>query len=188
MAQNLDEVRAKIDSIDPKLKELIMQRLDCSYQVAEAKVESGDLTIFRQDREDAILERLGEGIPEERLNGYLAVVRKIMETSRMYQYGLMVDWIDDLVDPLVEGVPAAEDAQYIRLHLTRPNKPNAMSAILSMIGDYGYNMHRMELIEENADRVTFELVVRGNLADKKIRTLMYQLSMESTDFKILENY
>ncbi|MCD8010063.1 MAG: chorismate mutase [Lachnospiraceae bacterium] len=185
----LEEVRGKIDAIDPQIKELLMQRLDCSLEVAKVKAAAGETNIYRADREEAILDRLGEGVPEDRKAGYLAVVRKIMEASRMYQYGLLYDWMDDLFAPLAEGITIKENGTRVRVRLTRENRPNAMSSILSMIGDYGYNMDRMELIEDNKETntVTFELLILGNLSEKHMKTLMFQLSRESMDFRILEN-
>lgn len=186
--RTLSEIRAQIDAIDPQIRELLMKRLDLSYLVAQAKEDSGDITIYRADREDEILERLGRDVPEDRRAGYLAVVRKIMETSRMYQYGLLYDWIGGLFDPLIEGITIPENCTRVRLRLTRPNRPNAMSSILSMVGDYGYNMELMTLIEDNEKdhSVTFELTILGNLNDTHMKKLMFQLSMESRNFRILE--
>lgn len=184
----LEEARKKIDGIDPKIRELLMERMDCSYEVAKAKTESGDLTIYRADREEEILSRLGKEVPEERRDGYLALVRKIMETSRMYQYGLIYDWVPGLIDPLLEGVEIPNPAKLVKLRLTRPDRPNAMSSILSMVGDYGYNMERMILISENhADKsVTFELEILGDINNTHMKKLIYQLSMESRDFQLLK--
>ncbi len=186
--KTLAEVRAEIDAIDPEIRELLMRRLDCSRNVAEAKAASGDITIYRADREEEILERLGRGIPEDRKAGYLAVVRKIMETSRMYQYGLLYDSIEGVFDPLSEGLEIYPGGSRVKLRLTRPNRPNAMSSILSMIGDYGYNMEKMELIQDDSENksVTFELVILGDLSETHMKKLMFQLSMESADFKILD--
>ncbi len=186
----LEEARAKIDEIDPQIQELLMKRMDCSYLVAEAKAAAGETNIFRADREEEILTRLGKDIPAERRDEYLAIVRKIMEASRMYQYGLLYDWIDGLFEPLAEGISVKEDGTRVRVRLTRENRPNAMSSILSMIGDYGYNMDRMELVGENREEntVTFELLIIGNLSEKHMKTLMFQLSRESRDFKILETW
>ncbi len=185
---NLEEARKEIDQIDPKIKELIMKRLDSSYEVAKAKAQSGDLTIYRADREEEILNRLGKEIPEERRAGYLSVVRKIMESSRMYQYGLIYDWIPGLIDPLTEGLEIPDPASLVKLRLTRPDCPNAMSSILSMVGDYGYNMKRMNLIsEDEKDKaVTFELEILGDINQTHMKKLIYQLSMESQNFKILQ--
>ena len=63
-----------------------------------------------------------------------------------------------------------------------------MSSILSMIGDYGYNMEQMLLTEDDKERgtVTFELTILGDLNTEHMKKLMFQLSMESEGFHILE--
>ncbi len=183
----LSEVRAQIDKIDPILRGLLMMRLDCSYQVAEAKAKAGETKIYRADREAAILEKLGDGVPEDRLAGYLSVVRKIMETSRMYQYGLLFEWNEGVFDKLLGDRTIPEDCKKVRIRVVREDHPNAMSTILSMIGDYGYNMERMELVEENPgnETVTFDLTIRGNLNEKHMKNLMFQLSEECSGFELL---
>ncbi len=194
----LEEIREQIDRIDPEIRELIMKRLDCSREVALAKQASGDITIYRADREEALLSRLGEGVPEDRKAAYLAVVRKIMETSRMYQYGILFDRMEGLFDPLLEGVHLQPEGTHVKVRLSRPDRPGAMSSILSMIGDHGFNMEAMQQIysadagrlDTSCDRgmVCFELTIRGNLGDRSMQKLMFQLSMESEGFQILEQY
>ena len=185
---NIDEARSKIDSIDEEIRVLLMERLNYSEQIAHAKIESGNLNIFRADREEEILNHLGRDIPEERKAGYLAVVRKIMETSRMYQYGIIFDSLENLFEPLAENINIKTTDQRVRVSLTRANRPNAMSSILSMIGDYGFNMDRMELIRQDEQYVTFELLIIGNLNDVKMQKLIFQLSRESQDFSIIYSY
>lgn len=184
----LSEIRKIIDSIDSEIQALMMKRLDCSEEVAKSKIASGDIKIFRPDREEEILHRLGSAIPDERRAGYLAVVRKIMETSRMYQYGLIFDSISGLFEALAKDVTIKPDCSRVRVCLTRDNRPNAMSSILSMIGDYGFNMDRMELIKQDDKHVTFELLIIGNLNETAMKKLMFQLSQESQDFKIIHCY
>ncbi len=185
----LEEVRKKIDAIDPQLRTLIMERMDCSLEVAKVKQAAGETNIYRADREKAILERLSEGVPEDRKAEYLAVVRKIMETSRMYQYGLLYDWNPRLFDAISQGIDATPGGYRVRVRLTRPDQPNAMSSILNMVGDYGFNMQYMELLSfnHNEGTVTFDLTILGDLGDVAMRKLMFQLSRESQGFKILEN-
>lgn len=186
---DLNDVRAEIDEIDLQIRELLKKRLGLSHQVAAAKAESGDTTIYRADREVSILENLGADVSDDIKAEYLSVVRKIMETSRMYQYGLIYDW-DEGVFASVKGHELADHpGKRLIVRLTREDKPNAMSAILSMIGDYGYNMERMELIEESAASklVTFELTIAGDLSQTNMKKLVFQLSKEAVDFIILEN-
>ena len=182
----LEEIRYQIDSIDAEICELIMQRLDCSRNVAMAKQASGNLVIYRADREAEILERLNQGVPEDRKAEYLAVVKKIMETSRMYQYGLLYDWNDGLFSERFGNIDIPTEASHIRFYFTRPNQPNSIAQILSMIGDYGYNTELIELVGEDKENgtVTFALTILGNLNEEHMKKLMYQLSMESRDFTI----
>ena len=185
-SMTLEEVRCQIDSIDAEIRELIMKRLDCSKNVAMAKQASGNLVIYRADREAEILERLSQGVPEDRKAEYLAVVKKVMETSRMYQYGLLYDWNDGLFSERFGEIDIPTETSHIRFTLTRTNQPNSMAQILSMIGDYGCNTELMELVGEDKENVTvtFTLTILGNLNEAHMKKLMYQLSMESRDFTI----
>ena len=182
----LEEIRCQIDSIDAEIRKLIMKRLDCSRNVAMAKQASGNLVIYRADREAEILKRLGQGVPEDRKAEYLSVVKKIMETSRMYQYGLLYDWNEGLFSERFGEIDIPAETSHIRFTLTRPNQPNSMAQILSMIGDYGCNTELMELVGEDKENgtVTFTLTIMGNLNEDHMKKLMYQLSMESLDFAI----
>ena len=62
----LNEVRAQIDAIDPKIKELFLERMDASYHVAKVKFEAGETNIFRADREQEIIARLTDGSRAQR--------------------------------------------------------------------------------------------------------------------------
>jgi hypothetical protein len=57
-----------------------------------------------------------------------------------------------------------------------------------MVGDYGFNMKSMTLLEEDPEegKVAFELVIRGDLRQRHMQKLMFQLSMECEKFKITE--
>lgn len=186
--RSLDEIRVEIDSIDEQIQQILMKRLDCSTEVVQAKIRDKNYVINRPDRESAMLERLGKNIPEERKNGYLAVVRKITETSRMYQYGILFEQVPDLFISLVKGVDLSQTSDTVTVQLKRPNIPNAMSAILSMIGDYGYDMERLQLLGYSEDRsmASFELTIRGDITQTHMQKLLLQLSMETEDFKIID--
>ena len=183
---SLEEIRGRIDLIDTELQELLMRRMDCSLEVARAKRDAGDTVIYRPDREEAILRRLGNDVPAERRAAYLAVVRKIMESSRMYQYSLFYDWNESLFLPLVKGLPFTKKSSLIHVVLTRPDRPNSMSSILSMIGDYGLDMCSMELLSERHKEgtVTFALCIRGDIRETGVKKLLYQLSRECENFQI----
>ncbi len=186
--RELAEIREDIDRIDQKIRELIMERLNCSTEVVASKIRDKNYVIYRADREESMLENLGADVPIDRRAEYLSVVRKVTETSRMYQYSILYEKVPELFEKLIEGLKIPEKIKSVKLVLTRPNIPNAMSSILSMIGDYGFNMDQMKLLEYAKDNraVTFELVILGDIHDVHFQKLMLQLSMESASFHIQE--
>jgi chorismate mutase len=185
----LEEIRKQIDAIDPQIRKLLMQRFDYGLQVAKAKFADHSTTVFRADREEAILSKLGKDVPKDRRAQYLAVAKKIMEANRMYQYGLLYDWNGEaaVFAPLAQGLTILPGGTLVKVRLTRLNRPHAIAAILSMIGDYGYDMTALELVRENSTKATFILTIRGDLSTEHMKKLMFQLSRESEDFQILEN-
>lgn len=184
----LEEIREEIDAIDLMARDLIMRRLDCSRMVSQAKAESGDTTVYRPERETSMLQKLAKGVPENRVNGYLAVVRKIIETSRMYQYGLIYEQNPEVFERLVKGLPPYGDTSSVTILVARKNRPGSMAAVLSMIGDYGFDLEELttENIDEDQGEVIFRVTIRGNLQDKKMQQLMFQLSEECPQFRILK--
>ncbi len=184
----LEEARRQIDSLDREIRELLMRRMELSYAVAESKKASGDITVYRPEREKEILQSLGQDVPEERRDAYLAVVRKIMESSRRYQYSLLYDRLPEIGERMFSSVTVPADCARVCLRLTRPNRPDSMAEILSMVGDAGCDMEEMDLLGYDGaqENVTFLLTVLCDLNRTDIRKLMFQLSMESRDFEILE--
>lgn len=184
----LAEIRNEIDRIDTQIKELFLARMEAARNVAEVKYGSGD-EIYKSDREKAVITRLIEDVAPELKEEYTAVIRKIMEAARKYEYGLIYDWDPSAIEPLFKSVEPDVNDRYVKVHLTRPDCCNSMSSILSMIGDYGFNMKQMILLEENTEdkTVKFELVICGNLQNTAMRKLVYQLWKESLAFEVLES-
>jgi chorismate mutase len=187
----LEEARKQIDAIDPQIRELLMKRFDCGYQVANAKFADHSTTVFRADREAAILAKLGKDVPDERRAQYLAVVKKIMEANRMYQYGLLYEWNGEeaVFTPLAKNITIIPGGTLVNVRLTRADQPNGISTILGMIGDYGYNLEAIELTARDKEKqtATFDITIQGDLSQVHMKKLMFQLSRESEDFQILEN-
>ncbi|MDO4491955.1 MAG: chorismate mutase [Lachnospiraceae bacterium] len=185
--RSLDEIRKEIDSIDEQIKQLLIRRLDCSTEVVQAKIRDNNYNINRPEREEAMLDRLGQNVVEERKSGYLSVVRKITETSRMYQYGILFDQVPELFRKLSEGIDLSNATKTITVYLKRPDIPNAMSSILSMIGDYGYDMKSLQFLGYSPEgKAEFQLTIRGDISCTHMQKLLLQLSMESEDFRICE--
>lgn len=187
----LEEVRKQIDAIDPQIRELVMKRFDCGFHVAETKFADHSTTVFRADREAAILAKLGKEVPEDRRAQYLAVVKKIMEANRMYQYGLLYNWYGEkeVFAPLAKDLTIAPGGTLVKIRFTQGDRPNALTLILSMIGDYGYNLEDLQIHKKDKEHqtVTFDVTIAGDLSQEHMKKLMFQLSRESEDFQILEN-
>lgn len=90
---NLDEVRAKIDEVDIKIRSLFEERMKLADEVARIKAKTDD-SIYKPDREKLIIEKRSENVDPHLLMEYKALVRRIMEISRKYQYGRTLELRD----------------------------------------------------------------------------------------------
>lgn len=84
----LEDIRREIDEIDREMKELFLRRMRMSEQVAKAKsVTGGD--VYVAEREQEIIKKRTEEMPEEWGEPYIAFLRHMMNLSRTYQYSLL---------------------------------------------------------------------------------------------------
>ena len=91
----LDDVRVNIDRVDKQIKELFQERMELADQVACVKAQTGD-NIFKPDREVKIISNLTEDIEPGIKREYVALLKRIMEVSRKYQYGSTLEMRDCL--------------------------------------------------------------------------------------------
>ena len=82
----LEEVRKQIDMVDKQIKSLFKERMMLADQVARVKAESED-AIYKPDREEAIITKLTGDVDDSIKKEYTALIKRIMEVSRKYQYG-----------------------------------------------------------------------------------------------------
>ncbi len=82
----LGEVRTEIDQVDGQIKELFARRMRLADNVAEIKAQTGD-SILKPDREEVIINSLTKDVDGTIVKEYTALIRRIMEISRKYQYG-----------------------------------------------------------------------------------------------------
>ncbi|MCI6915725.1 MAG: chorismate mutase [Lachnospiraceae bacterium] len=83
---DLKDVRTEIDSVDLQIKELFKKRMELADAVARVKAETED-AIYKPDREKEIIDHLTEGVSPAINYEYTALIKRIMEISRKYQYG-----------------------------------------------------------------------------------------------------
>ncbi len=89
----LDEIRTRIDQMDSSIKELFIARMGLSEQVARVKAQTED-SIFKPDREAVIIQKQSADLPPHLVMEYQAFIRRFMQISRKYQYGLTLKMRD----------------------------------------------------------------------------------------------
>lgn len=105
---DLSEVRVNIDRVDNEIKKLFEERMHLSDAVARCKAETED-EIYKPDREAAIIERLTTGVDPSIKREYIALIKRIMEVSRKYQYGRTLELKDCLNIPYIDSLTEIDD-------------------------------------------------------------------------------
>ncbi|MDO4538733.1 MAG: prephenate dehydratase domain-containing protein [Coriobacteriales bacterium] len=82
--QDLSEIRARIDSIDSQISQLLIERMEVSGAVAAYKKESGK-AVYDPTRERANLAAAAERVPPELANYATVIQSVLMEASREAQ-------------------------------------------------------------------------------------------------------
>ena len=98
--------------------------------------------------------------------------------------GYTVLFVSEVATELIKNAQESQNG-YVKVRMIRPNQVNSMSVILSMIGDYGFHMKQITLLEEQKEEARFELVICGDIMNEEMKKLIYQLSKESKDFEVL---
>lgn len=90
---SLAEIRVNIDRVDSQLRELFVERMGLSEQVVTTKAKTSD-KIYKGEREIEILDK-NTALVEPRLQPrYRSFIKRIMDVSREYQYGRMLELND----------------------------------------------------------------------------------------------
>ena len=89
----LEEVRTNIDRVDAKIRELFVERMGLADQVARIKARAED-AIYKPEREAVILKKQSENMDPHLVKEYRALIKRIMEISRKYQYGRTLELRD----------------------------------------------------------------------------------------------
>lgn len=189
-ARPLEDIRTEIDAIDAQVRELIMRRMDCSAQVAAAKLAAGSTEVFRPDREASMLDHHGALVPKERRAGYRAALRRVVEASRSYQYGIMYAQLGDAATcGQLSGAELLEGkGQLVELELGCPGTAASLATLLGMVAEHGVGLAGIEQLSTaggaGESAVRYRLTLAADAADPALRKLLWQLSKESLDLRI----
>lgn len=92
MTKTLIDCRKEIDDIDDKLFELLIARNQVSLDIADIKIASGDMSVYKPEREAQIIDRLSEKTKAEHEKTMVQNVwNEIMKNSRLTQLQYMVN-------------------------------------------------------------------------------------------------
>ena len=85
----LDNARKKINEIDEQMAKLYEERMKCSYQVAEYKIQNA-LPILDANREKEVIEKNSKYIQDDTIREYyIDFLKHTMDISKKYQSRLM---------------------------------------------------------------------------------------------------
>ncbi len=112
----LDEVRSNIDRVDKEIKALFKERMELADNVAKVKAETND-EIFKPDREIAIIDNLTGDVDDNIKKEYIALIKRIMEISRKYQYGRTLELRGGLDIRYISNVPEIKKAAMVKPEL-----------------------------------------------------------------------
>lgn len=82
---NLSELRKNINDIDAEIVELFKKRMECSFNVAEYKIEN-NMPVFQADRENEIIQKVRNKVPQELKNSAEVLFTTLMDISKCKQY------------------------------------------------------------------------------------------------------
>ncbi len=112
----LDEVRSNIDRVDKEIKALFKERMELADNVAKVKAETND-EIFKPDREIAIIDNLTGDVDDNIKKEYIALIKRIMEISRKYQYGRTLELRGGLDIRYISNVSEIKKAAMVKSEL-----------------------------------------------------------------------
>jgi chorismate mutase/prephenate dehydratase len=121
----LEEARKEIDRIDNQIKILFEERMEAADAVARIKAETHD-KIYKGNREDAIISRLIEGVDPSILKEYTALIKKMMQVSRKYQYGKTLELLDCFNVEYITNETEAEGLETLELNSKETDRLNEL--------------------------------------------------------------
>ena len=171
----LDQIRKQINAVDDAMHRYFTDRLRCSEDVAEAKLQTQD-SVYKPEREKQVYARFPGDADEEKL-------------YRLYGIFLGKGNVDTEFETQYRSVQAAinerdtTDAS-VKIELTPdPQAEQGMSIqdMLSVLGDFGTEVTALQY---EGSKVSVTVRVSGTDALESQRRLFYMLYKESVTYKM----
>lgn len=174
---SLEELRKELDVVDKNLRQDFVDRMKIIEKIADEKIRTGD-EIYKPEREKKVIEQNSENVPEDYRLKYKAFIKKIMQLSRQFQYGRVMEsekgeqWNHKTKGELPSGV--------IIISFESTASIEKFNAILSIILDYGIKIEKISY--SASDRCSVEMIIDAE--NRSDLTLLYQLYKETEGFQI----
>ena len=108
----------------------------------------------------------------------------------MYQYDLLFGLIPGLFEPLVDGQSYSESDSRVVVRFSCDDAGFALFSAIAMIGERGCKLERLEKIggDANEKRADYEAQLVASLNEPQTQKLLFQLSKETENFKIVKSF
>lgn len=165
----IDNIREEIDIVDRNIRDSFVRRMELIGQIAECKKGSHD-SVYKYDRERAILEKQGGEVDETIRGDYQSIVKKVIQISRKYQYQYLYSDINDEGFNSILTALEGRDKLIIRVDT---HKHLDIFDILSIISLYGVSISEIRMDGECI------ITLESDIQDERTRVLLYQLYEEA---------
>lgn len=182
----LDEIRAEIDTVDNAMKSLFVKRMECARHVAETKAALGG-DVYVPEREREIIERRSLDMASEICKEYVAFLKHLMSISRRYEYGILDEMQDRVVEDALarSGFSADMEHNKVEIHICCSYKAGNLNMFIDMA-----QLNEVGILKMNAEvldgRQQVTMLLDGNLKEAGVRCLLCQMGKEAEEFRILK--
>ena len=168
----LSDIRKEIDAVDAEIKELFQKRMQLADEVAKVKAETND-AIYKPDREMAIIDNQSAGLDKSIKQEYKALIKRVMEISRKYQYGRTLELRDCLdidyktTEPAISKIAMLKSEVYLAEGISRDriNAFNTHDELAASIirGESDAGLGVMENIGVDVSDGLHKILINNNL-------------------------
>ncbi len=183
MLKDLTECRRQIDELDSQILPLLEKRMNIALDVARYKIANG-IKVFDEERERAVLNRIGERASEEFRANIVGAYDALMCMSKLSQYELKSETSPNR-ESLKEAIERGDNDKLI-FGFNISHKSGALVRILSMFSALGLNLTKIESkpIENNPSEYRIYIELDGSMRDARVFNLICALSDELSDFRL----
>lgn len=171
---SLEEIRQEINTIDAGMKELFLQRMECSGQVAEEKKRTKG-SVYVPEREAEMIARGISDVPEEKKPEYEMLLKQVITISRTYQYAQM---------ELPEGLKEISGYRgELLLEFSWGDNAEQVSGALVALNMAGLALQRIQT-ERQGETMRCQIKISGDFTEALAKGAVMQIYEENQDVSV----